>query len=1359
MTFPILVRLKVGIEIYGSGGRYFAENSLELYYKVKQMFGNDFGYMRQNRKLPGFSGRVLILALLILALCSSESLAQGSIFGSVTNSDETVPANGEINFFGYLDNTDEEIRIDISIGAGYDNGNWFDDFQNYLTEAAGNPYDYHFFNNVNGEGFVLSDLIPNNSFQQADIILAPVVWPEKPEIITGGSISNDAVMIQWVAVGGLSYHIYRREASSNGSFFRIDDPTGSLDNPGIDGSEYIDNTLNLNDVVQYLIFAEDAAGNLSPYSDIFTVSHTGAEAPIITCPDDIAVSCENPTDPTATGFATATDESDPDPVISYSDEIVPGSCDHAYTINRTWRADDTDGNFSVCLQTITINDNTAPVISCPENIAVDCSGTTDPAVTGTATAEDNCDDSPQIAYVDSIEDNIITRTWTAADACGNVSSCDQIITLEDSTPPQITECPADIVLSCDADTSTANTGVPLFTDDCGTNLTVTWANEITPGSCPQNIVIARTFTVTDESGNSSTCVQEIELVDNTAPELTCPADISVPFGGSTDPSETGTASATDNCSAIIDISYSDNTVGNIITRSWTAIDECGNSISCDQVITIQGSGDPVVNCPEDISIDCSASIDPINTGTPTVDDDNDPDPTITYEDEIIPGACENDYTINRTWTAEDVDGNTGSCIQVISISDEVAPVISCPDDLVIDCAASIDPSQTGTATAEDNCGGSPEIDYVDAIEDNTITRTWTAVDACGNTSSCDQVITIEDTTPPTITECPADLVLACDADTSVTATGVPSFVDDCDTSPVLNWTDEIAAGACPQNIIITRTFIVADNSGNSDSCVQVIEMNDNTGPIITCPDNLTIAFGGSIEPSITGTAVAEDNCDNAPEINYGDVQVGNTIERTWSAVDQCGNSSSCIQILTLSQYAGPVWYVSIDGENTNDGDINAPFGTIQFAIDIASPSDTVMILPGVYGGSGNHDLNTNGNEVVVISADGPASTVIQCEGQFSTPCRGFIFTSGEGPGTILDGLTIRDGYAVDFGGGILCDSSSPTIRNCILEGNTAGEAGAGITCRDGASPVIENTEFRNNEALRYGGAVYCLNNSSAVITNCLFEDNTGDRYGGAIFSVLSSPEIENSIFVGNFARFNGGAVGVQRYSPVTIANCTFYGNSCESQTGGIIFNDGDSLNIVNSIIAFNTNGLAVSCLGAAARINVECSDIYGNDDGDWFGCIGGLNGINGNFSSDPQLCDPAAGNFRLSELSPCAPANNACGVLIGAGGTGCIPTGIEDGDDSHLPDEFSLNQNYPNPFNPSTNISFTVPVRSSVEIEIYNISGQKVLTLFEGSIPAGQHQITWNGTDARGRIVPTGVYLYRLKAGGFVSSRKMLLLK
>jgi hypothetical protein len=85
--------------------------------------------------------------------------------------------------------------------------------------------------------------------------------------------------------------------------------------------------------------------------------------------------------------------------------------------------------------------------------------------------------------------------------------------------------------------------------------------------------------------------------------------------------------------------------------------------------------------------------------------------------------------------------------------------------------------------------------------------------------------------------------------------------------------------------------------------------------------------------------------------------------------------------------------------------------------------------------------------------------------------------------------------------------------------------------------------------------------------------------------------------------------------------------------------------------------------------------------------------------------------------------------------------------------------NYPNPFNPSTTISFEVPVTSRVNLSIYNVLGQKIITLKDEVMAAGPYEVEWNGTDENGRSVSTGIYFYRLTVGDDVVSKKMMLIK
>jgi len=89
---------------------------------------------------------------------------------------------------------------------------------------------------------------------------------------------------------------------------------------------------------------------------------------------------------------------------------------------------------------------------------------------------------------------------------------------------------------------------------------------------------------------------------------------------------------------------------------------------------------------------------------------------------------------------------------------------------------------------------------------------------------------------------------------------------------------------------------------------------------------------------------------------------------------------------------------------------------------------------------------------------------------------------------------------------------------------------------------------------------------------------------------------------------------------------------------------------------------------------------------------------------------------------------------------------------------FVLSANYPNPFNPSTEIRYAVPSAGRVTLTVFNLKGERIRTLADGTVPEGNHKAVWDGLDSGGVTVPSGVYVYRLEAGGKTSSRRMALL-
>jgi len=94
-----------------------------------------------------------------------------------------------------------------------------------------------------------------------------------------------------------------------------------------------------------------------------------------------------------------------------------------------------------------------------------------------------------------------------------------------------------------------------------------------------------------------------------------------------------------------------------------------------------------------------------------------------------------------------------------------------------------------------------------------------------------------------------------------------------------------------------------------------------------------------------------------------------------------------------------------------------------------------------------------------------------------------------------------------------------------------------------------------------------------------------------------------------------------------------------------------------------------------------------------------------------------------------------------------------------VPDQYYVNQNYPNPFNPTTSIKYGLPEASHVRVEIFNLRGEQVAVLQDGEQAAGTFELTWDGRNVNGQVVPTGVYLYRINAGSFTDSKKMIFAK
>lgn len=214
----------------------------------------------------------------------------------------------------------------------------------------------------------------------------------------------------------------------------------------------------------------------------------------------------------------------PAATISFSCPDADGATQHPVKLIVT----DFEGNQSICQTYVVVQDNVPPTITCPANDTILCTANNTPAALGTATATDNCPILPNaISYADSIGDgagiicDVLIRTWMARDLMGNVSTCNQLISILDTIKPVLSAYNPNITISCSE--PLPNPILITASDNCSQNVVVTFDQDTTniaAGVCGKyDYTIVRTRTATDDCGNTETNVRLIKVVDITPPSF------------------------------------------------------------------------------------------------------------------------------------------------------------------------------------------------------------------------------------------------------------------------------------------------------------------------------------------------------------------------------------------------------------------------------------------------------------------------------------------------------------------------------------------------------------------------------------------------------------------------------------------------------------------------------------------------------------------------------------------------------------------------------------------------------------------------------------------------------------------------
>ncbi len=400
-----------------------------------------------------------------------------------------------------------------------------------------------------------------------------------------------------------------------------------------------------------------------------------------------------------------------------------------------------------------------------------------------------------------------------------------------------------------------------------------------------------------------------------------------------------------------------------------------------------------------------------------------------------------------------------------------------------------------------------------------------------------------------------------------------------------------------------------------------------------------------------------------------------------------------------------------------------------------------------------HNTNSSGE---------PASEIENC--RFDNTDKMDITYQGGGAIIIInsDSVTVKGSVFYNnkarLGGAMYIEGSTPTIDNCYFEYNGRNNstiqtvAGGAIYIKD-SNPVLHRIKLVNNSSIGGGGAIV-FDNSSPVVTNILAVKNITEGYGGAIQLINgSSPRFVNATFSDNSATA-GGSIYLNPNSNPEILNSILYSNSKPE----IYLSNGTTPNVIYSLVdgASNESYFGEGCLDEDPLFKQIDENNYR------------LKFINcGDDITSPAI--DAGHPDSLDAVLDCGEGLGTARADMGyyGGRYSEMIVDVANENRNEIPTKYDLSQNYPNPFNPTTTIAYSIPsviARSpandgkqsavNVTLIVYNILGQKVATLVNKQLSPGNYSTKFNATN-----LSSGIYFYRLQAGSFVATKKMILMK
>ena len=496
--------------------------------------------------------------------------------------------------------------------------------------------------------------------------------------------------------------------------------------------------------------------------------------------------------------------------------------------------------------------------------------------------------------------------------------------------------------------------------------------------------------------------------------------------------------------------------------------------------------------------------------------------------------------------------------------------------------------------------------------------------------------------------------------------------------------------------------------------------------------------------------------------------------------------------------AQTTYYVSENGSNSNNGLTPATaFETLQHAADIVTVGDSVLVLQGNYVGfdirksaSQNSPIvfKVIENSVVIDTRNSVTPDGINIENASWIVLDGFEVMNQPRAGiraAVSNFITIKNNYCHNNQRwGIFTGFTNDlTVENNTCSYSTE-EHGIYVSNSSDRPIIKNNNSFNNNGCgIHMNGDISM--GGDGIISNAVVEGNilNENGYGGG--SALNMDGVQNSEIFNNLI-YNNHATGIAMYQidgGDASKNNKVYNNTIIQPADGrwcIISVDGSTGNTLYNNILINHHSFRGSIAIDAASVNGFVSDYnilenrLSDDDGNsnmtlsqWQSLGYDLHSMN----ADPEeqiFVDYTSGNFHLLQTAQAIDAGTNLVLPIvfedldkfprpqGSGfDIGCYEfTNALEVDEENNPESFHLFQNYPNPFNPTTTIVFRIAEFEFVNLRVYDVLGNEVATLVNEEKPAGEYEISFDGT-----VLSSGVYVYQLIAENYIFTRKMLLLK